>query len=251
MTGPLVLAPGAPAAPEQAANKAYVDAVVPIGTIFEYAGTSLPDRWLWCNGNTYTDTSKPALAAAIGRNFTATEVPAGSFQVPDKRGRVGIGFDATVPTQPLGKTGGQRDSELQQHLHTVPVHSHTATTVVSDQSSDHVHGGSTLGTSNPGDHTHGQGHGVGYVVFASPNGGANLGVGTTWGVSPAWRHEGGHVHSITGNTGGISAAHKHTVTATIADKPAFNTENAGIGTTLTDKNLPPYVVCNYIIYAGA
>jgi microcystin-dependent protein len=249
MTGPLVLAPGAPAAPEHAANKAYVDATIPIGVMWEYGGTSLPSGWLWCNGDTYTDTSQPALAAAIGRSFTDAGVPAGSFQVPDKRKRVSMGFDATDVAFALGKKGGQRDAELLQHLHSVPAHSHGATAAPGD--TNHVHSLGQDGglAATAGSHTHVASNGgsfqaaqaaTGYNL--SPTGNAAVGGATIVAA-------GDHSHALTGYTSGYSANHSHAVT--IADAAAFNTVNQGAGTTLVDKNLPPYLVVNHIIYAGS
>jgi len=268
MTGPLVLAPGDPGAPGHAANKAYVDAQLPVGMMTEFAGTALPAGWLWCNGDTYTNTSQQSLAAAIGRTYTAAAVPTGSFQVPDMRKRSPVGYDATEAAKyGLGVKGGQRDSELLSHAHTTavgtdsPDHTHSMSFMsqAMDRSIDHLHSGATAGE---GGHSHTSNGGHGEYVFRDgafntgyhgpPVGyGIPGGVALTWGPTVGGNHAHSfttgaadrsldHLHHISGGTYGANARHAHTVTV----------NPNGAGTTLVDKNLPPYIVVNYIIYAG-
>ena len=149
MTAPLNLF-AAPTVANHAANKAYVDGIMPVGTILEYAGTVLPSsQWLWCNGDAYATADKPKLSTAIGRTFTGGSIPQGSFQVPDKRGRVSVGagtLDGNVlPDRVLGTKGGKADSELLQHLHSVPEHGHGASasgSVTGDGAPEMAHSGS-------------------------------------------------------------------------------------------------------------
>jgi microcystin-dependent protein len=253
MTGPLVLSPGEPAAPEQAANKAYVDAIIPIGTIWEYGGASLPTDWLWCNGDTYTNTSQPRLAAAIARNFTAAGVPAGSFQVPDKRTRVSVGADAREAAKfGLGVTGGQRNSELQAHFHTVPTHGHGFGGASTQVDLNHQH---PVNIASDGGGAHDHGWSPEPFLYNSPTfsdfglaGGGNI-------RTANWSGVGNHTHGVNGHTGynhfDGGRYHTHGVgTYAVSNAPAFNTQETGAGTTLVDKNYPLYVAVNYIIYAG-
>jgi microcystin-dependent protein len=260
MTGPLVLAPGPPASPAHAANKAYVDAFMPVGVIMGYAGTSLPTGWLWCDGTTYTNTSQPLLAAAIGRSFTATAIPGTSFQVPDMRKRSPVGADASEPAvYGLGVAGGQRDSEMLKHFHQVPIHGHTASS--GNDAPDHYHAnqGNTgnsvsglWGHYSAGGHTEvlfrDSAYNTGFAIPTVANSGGG-GVAVTWG--PLVTHP-DHYHAVnrTGGetTGWASARHTHSVT--VNDRAAFNTVEAGAGTALIDKNLAPYLAVNQIIYAG-
>jgi hypothetical protein len=246
MTGPLVLAPGEPASPDHAANKAYVDAVIPIGIVWEYAGTSLPTGWLWADGATYSNTSQPRLAAAIGRAFTDTAVPAGSFQVPDKRKRVSVGADPSEAAAfGLGVKGGQRNTELQVHSHTVPAHGHTASGSSGEADRNHTHAYSGT-TSGGGNHQHGQP----IVDNAGPNMSSPSGYGPGNIGTFYTGFAGDHSHTFSGTTGGFSSQHAHAVYVTVNNAAAFATQDSGNGTTLTDKNLPPYVAVNYIIYSG-
>lgn len=258
MTGPLVLAPGNPAAPSQAANKAYVDSVIPIGVIWEYGGTVLPANWLWCDGSTYTNTSQQKLASAIGRSFTLAAVPAGSFQVPDKRTRVSVGVDAREAAKfGLGVTGGQRNSEVLDHQHQIGPHGHGHSITASSNSvwTDHLHDfGTGTGSAN-------HGHGFGdqsLIAYHNPNGWATVQGGNGTGLSLATFSHDGANHTHSGTTGGVQAGypnaanHSHTISIAggVTNSVAYLTGMGGGGTTSVDKNLPPYIAVNYIIYAG-
>lgn len=255
MTGPLVLAPGAPASPDHAANKAYVDGVIPIGVVWEFAGTALPAGWLWCDGATYSNTSQPKLSSAIGRTYTDAAVPTGSFQVPDKRKRVTVGADASEAVVfGLGVKGGQRNSELQSHFHTVPSHGHTASSADAE-TPNHLHTAGGYNAIGVGDHDHGMGHGS--IFWRKYNQGAlgvNLrGPGDPYWVGFAettWYNQGAHGHGLQSTSGAAdrSLAHAHGVS--VNGSGALQTDAFGAGTSLTDKNLPPYIALNYIIYAG-
>ena len=128
MLAPLVLS-GPPSQPDHAVNQAYVSGtVLVVGTIFEYGGSSVPTGFLRCDGATYSTTAQPTLFAAIGRNYTAAAIPQGSFQVPDRRGTVGVGYQAGDQFfGAIGATGGSRDAPLVTHTHTATM-SGTAST---------------------------------------------------------------------------------------------------------------------------
>ena len=254
MTGPLVLAPGVPAAPNQAANKAYVDAAIPVGTIHEYAGTALPTNWLWCNGDTHSESAQRPLFNAIGRSFTAAAIPTGSFQVPDKRQRFSVGRDPADATFALGNKGGQRNSEIISHQHIVPEHGHGASGWSDNRLGAHNHGWSGT-TSQNGNHGHNWGHGTQFW-WVDPNGWQlpagqpGPGLGGSPMAAAQWLHDGAHQHTIGGTTDNRDLTHAHAIGVSVANQAAFWTQATGAGTTLADKNLPPYLVVNYIIYAG-
>ena len=128
MLAPLILS-GPPSQPDHAVNQAYVSGtVLVVGTIFEYGGSSVPTGFLRCDGATYSTTAQPTLYAAIGRNYTAAAIPQGSFQVPDRRGTVGVGYQAGDQFfGAIGATGGSRDAPLVTHTHTATM-SGTAST---------------------------------------------------------------------------------------------------------------------------
>src|SRR5215471_3208387 len=61
------------------------------GVIEEYAGTTLPTGYLWCDGTSYLRTTYPGLFGAISTTYGAADGT--HFNVPDKRGRAGFGDD--------------------------------------------------------------------------------------------------------------------------------------------------------------
>jgi len=98
--------------------------IIPSGTIQMFGGTSAPTGWLLCNGSAVSRVgNNAALFAAIG---TAFGVGDGSttFNLPDLRGRVGVGKNsATFGT--LGATGGEETHtlttpEIPSHSHLLP-----------------------------------------------------------------------------------------------------------------------------------
>ena len=258
------------------------DSIIPIGTMWQFGGAVLPPNWLWCDGATYVGTAKPALFAAIARTHTAAGVAAGSFQVPDMRTKVAAGAHPSDAAFLLGKFAGQRDSELFSHLHVVPIHGHTATGTGSSGtvSADHTHLANFM--SQPMDrsidhlhhmqHTHppsGGNTNSGWMYRGPGQGGWDPGGTNANGWGGYYSNGAGtyyadrdytgaadrsldHLHHVYGNTGGISTNHTHSVSVgvTVNNAAAFNTVATGGGTTLTDKNLSPYVAVNYMIYAG-
>lgn len=66
-------------------------ATVPPGTIFPYAGSSAPTGYLMSNGQCVSSTTFAALQSAIGTGYGSCS--AGTFAVPDLRGRAIYGAD--------------------------------------------------------------------------------------------------------------------------------------------------------------
>lgn len=60
---------------------------MPTGSVIPYAGTSLPDGWLWCGGNEVSRTTYSALFAVIGTTY-GNGNGSSTFNVPDLSGRV-------------------------------------------------------------------------------------------------------------------------------------------------------------------
>jgi microcystin-dependent protein len=90
-----------------ASLEAVLDTIVPVGTVIAFAGVSVPDGWLLCNG------------AAISRSvytrlFTAIDIAHGygdnstTFNLPDLRGRFLRGVDGAAGNDPdaAGRTFG-------------------------------------------------------------------------------------------------------------------------------------------------
>lgn len=65
---------------------------VPVGTVLEWSGTTLPAKCVWANGQNLNRTTYSALFAATGTTYGAGDGST-TFGVIDKRGRVGAGKD--------------------------------------------------------------------------------------------------------------------------------------------------------------
>jgi hypothetical protein len=88
-----------PTDPAHLATKGYVDAQVsgigggvPIGSVFDFAGTSAPTGYLLCFGQAINRTTYAALFAALGTTYGAGDGST-TFNVPDLRGRFTAGRD--------------------------------------------------------------------------------------------------------------------------------------------------------------
>lgn len=112
------------------------------GTIVEWTSTTLPAGYLWCDGSAVSRTTYARLFNHISTGF-GTGDGSTTFNVPDKRGRVGVGKDnmggsaasrmtsagSGVDGATLGATGGAQthtlgSSEMPSHTHTQDAHSH-------------------------------------------------------------------------------------------------------------------------------
>lgn len=94
---------------------------LPIGSIVRFGGSIIPTGWLLCDGSAVSRTTYSELFAAIGINYGAGDNSA-TFNLPNSKGRVGVGVDLTdTDFNSLGKTGG--DKSLQNHEHMERVYS--------------------------------------------------------------------------------------------------------------------------------
>lgn len=106
-----------------AASKMFNSWSVMIGMIVPYAGETVPDGMLVCDGAAYDISLYPSLHAVIGTAFGAGGT--GTFRVPDLRGRGAIG-DGTGS----GLSERTRGDSLGEETHTLstgemPTHSHS------------------------------------------------------------------------------------------------------------------------------
>ena len=110
-------------------------ALIEAGRIAETARSSAPAGWLMCDGSAVSRTTYADLFAAIGTTF-GTGNGSTTFNVPDRRGRVGVGVDSgsvnITGATALALTQGEQNHTLGTSE--MPVHNHTAT------DSGHLHG---------------------------------------------------------------------------------------------------------------
>ena len=270
MEAPLNLL-GPPASqPTHAVTKGYVDAnVIPIATIWQFAGDVAPASWAICDGaeKSSTDPAWVPLFNIIGYKYGQNGT---NFKLPDFRARGPIGRlagDALFGS--LGQQGGSRDVALPSHSHNVNAHAHYVdhshnayhghTGSSGTESADHAHSGTT---DAQGAHNHNVGGGLAWGFY----GGGTLGMDTSGtGHSGAPSNLGdistqpAHQHNF--STGGRNAAHTHGITVDAAN---FNTGTMN-GRTTTDNtatttdaqggavantNYSPYTTVNFIIRIG-
>ena len=165
-----------------------LDALVPVGTILPYAGSTAPNsRWLLCYGQAVSRTTYATLFALVS---TAYGVGDGSttFNLPDYRGRVEIGLDNLGGSSANRVTSANADS-----LNNTGAGSETPAITVGGTVDSH-----TLTESEIPAHTHtmknDQG-GAGTPNFVASAGGAATAV-----TSSSTGGGGGHTHGTTGIT---------------------------------------------------
>ena len=120
--------------------------LTPVGSIVPYAGTDLstPAGWLFCGGQTVSQTTYAALFAVVGTTYNTGGEAAGDFRIPDLRGRVVAGKDnmagsaasrltnagSGITGTTLGAAGGAEThtlttAQMPAHTHTQDAHVHT------------------------------------------------------------------------------------------------------------------------------
>ena len=81
---------------------------LPVGSIVFFSGTKAPDGYLFCMGQEVSRTERKDLFAAIGTIYGEGDGTT-TFNLPDMRGKVGIGLDSTdTYFDTLGKSGGNK-----------------------------------------------------------------------------------------------------------------------------------------------
>lgn len=100
-------------------NDNFQAVLTPAGTVVAWAGvgTNPPSGWLFCDGTSFSGGTYPELAAALG-----------GTTLPDLRGRVVVGVDATslrVASAGAGSVGAAGGIDANT---AVPAHTHTIST---------------------------------------------------------------------------------------------------------------------------
>lgn len=103
----------------------------PVGVIVEYGGSSAPSGWLLADGSAVSRTTYAALFAVYGTTYGSGDGTT-TFNLPDKRGRIGVGKDNMGGTSANRITGSWADSlggNSGAETHTlvaneIPAHTH-------------------------------------------------------------------------------------------------------------------------------
>lgn len=181
-------------APLSAAN-------VPIGGIVPYFGTASPDtdRWLLCNGASYSRTTYATLFGVIGTSAGPGD-GLSTFNVPDLRGRVPMGLD--------NMGGASANIVVDGNADVLGGLVGTETVVLTiGQMPTHGHGAGSLVTVSAGAHTH--------QAFVQPNSGAGtntLALGLmalSGGTGYTTSSNGAHTHTLTGSTANAGSGQAH------------------------------------------
>lgn len=154
--------------------------LVPAGTIVQSAAINTPDGWLTCNGALLNKIAYIDLFAAIGNLYGGAPTDL-SFNLPDLRGRVGIGAIGAglipgLSERLMGASGGAElhtltVSEMPNHNHnlTDPGHAHSYKNNINDQGVTNL-GGETAADQEDIDRT----TEIGYTgIYIDNTGGGN------------------------------------------------------------------------------
>jgi microcystin-dependent protein len=196
-----------------------VNLQVPAGIINQYGGSTAPDGYLLCSGQSVSTEEYPALFQAIGYTYGGS---GSSFNIPNLQNRVPVGKGTDTEFDTLGETGGSKIHQLT--IDEMPSHTHIQ--------NSHNH------TQNSHNHTQDA-----HLHFASNfNGGGNNQGRATANAAPH-----GDVNYWNFNNPGYTNAVAATNQPATATNQATTATNQNTGGGLAHNNLQPYIVLNYII----
>lgn len=164
-----------------------IDAYIP-GVIQLYAGSTAPNGWLICNGQSVSRTTYAALYAVIGTTYGAGDGST-TFNVPNLVNKTVRGSNS------LGKTGGADTVTLSTA--NLPAHSHGVGTLATNNTGAHTHQGrvKTLGST---------GSFPSYISTAAS--------GYSGGADGLIYESGAHTHTISGATASAGSGSAVTIT---------------------------------------
>lgn len=87
----------------------------PVGMIMQYAGTSIPERWMKCEGQTLSRTDYSELFSVIGTTYGSGNGST-TFNLPNISGKMIIGYDPDDNDfDTMGATGGSKTHTLTNY----------------------------------------------------------------------------------------------------------------------------------------
>ena len=202
------------------------------GSIVMFAGSVAPQGWLLCDGSAVSRSQYSALFDVVDTTYGEGDGST-TFNVPDLRGRVMIG---TSNSHPVASHGGEEthsltEDELPQHFHSVPQHGHANGIIIKTPVLSH----SIIQAA---------------FTYSAPGGTTNL---TTDSGSYSVTSYSGTTSTNATRSANVAisnhSAENCSVTGSIDDCDAFDTDTAGVGES--HYNMQPFITMNYIIYTGA
>ena len=198
-----------------------------VGAILPFAGSTIPDGFLVCDGSAISRSEYSDLFEVIGTTYGAGDGTT-TFNLPNMQGRATVGPDNGLA---LGSTGGEEahvllDTEIPEHTHSVPAHGHANDIVATTPELTHTVGQGTFTYRSVSTSSYGIFSSAYYSPFNGAGGATNMSRATNFVV-------GDHASATCTMSGGIT------------DCAAFGTESAGQGQA--HNNMMPYLALAYII----
>lgn len=150
---------------------------IPVGTVIAKASASLPDGWLYCNGDEVLKATYPDLWNEIGTLWGTATLGSDYFVLPDFRDKFLLGYMQGGGSPVFAATGGEKTHTLTTNE--IPDHSHKMLAITPGSSSDHIAFTAIFGSDTPNGNygTFGAGGGaahnnmppyraVSYIIFA-------------------------------------------------------------------------------------
>lgn len=206
--------------------------IMPTGAMLEYAGSAAPTGWLLCDGTAVSRTTYAALFAVLGTAYGAGDGST-TFNVPDRRGKFGVGVNGTYTRGTSG--GSTTTSSAGSHDHTGSTGSTTLTTA---QIPSHTHTGTSDSTTISGSFGP-------FRQSLGPAAGASAsGVFSTYAGGTSGDANNGSSQVVGIN---MSAPHTHTLTTAATGGGTGHSHTISTDGTHTHTVTPPYLASNFII----
>lgn len=200
-----------------------------VGAILPFAGSTIPDGFLVCDGSAISRSDYSDLFEVIGTTYGAGDGTT-TFTLPNMQGRATVGPDNGLV---LGATGGEEthvllDTEVPEHTHDIPAHFHANDIVATTPELTHTVGQGKFTYRSLSTSSYDVFGSAYYSPFNGAGGATNMTRSTNFAV-------------------GDHAAAACTMSGGVTDCPAFDTESAGQGQA--HNNMMPFLALAYIIQA--
>jgi microcystin-dependent protein len=203
---------------------------MPVGAIIPFAGSTVPEGWLLCDGSAVSRSEYSELFDVIGTTYGAGDGST-TFALPSLTGRAALGASSGYS---IGSVGGSETvtvdaTEMPDHYHVVPEHGHDDTIAMKTPSLSHSITQPVMKYKR--------------LDGAIANGGSG---------SQVTRYNSTSSKSMSRSTSVGVADHPATactMSGGVTDCAALTSGATGGGGA--HNNMMPFIALNYIIYAGA